>query len=60
MKKKEFYGCALFTHNLAKAGGGPKREGGGGMEKGIENIVKIAVVDTIKKMNLSQTQKSVR
>jgi len=52
MKDKKLYGAAYITHNLAKVGGGPKREGGGGMEKGIENIVKITVANIMKMMNL--------
>ena len=41
MEKKP--NAANITHGLAQLGGGSKRDGGGGMMKGVENIFKAGV-----------------
>lgn len=35
--------AANITHGLAQLGGGSKKDGGGGMMKGVENIFKVGV-----------------
>ena len=35
--------AAQITHGLAQLGGGSKKEGGGGMIKGVENILKSGI-----------------
>jgi len=42
-------GAARFTHLLAKAGGGPKRLGGDGMEGGVLAIATSAAKDAIRR-----------
>ncbi len=41
MEKKP--NAANITHGLAQLGGGSKKDGGGGMMKGVENIFKVGV-----------------
>ena len=41
MEKKP--NAANITHGLAQLGGGSKKDGGGGMMKGIENVFKVGV-----------------
>lgn len=40
--------AAQITHGLAQLGGGSKKEGGGGMIKGVENIFKSGIDYGIK------------
>ena len=35
--------AANITHGLAQLGGGSKKDGGGGMLKGMENIFKVGI-----------------
>lgn len=35
--------AANITHGLAQLGGGSKKDGGGGMMKGVENIFRVGV-----------------
>lgn len=41
MEKKP--NAANITHGLAQLGGGSKKDGGGGMMKGVENIFKVGI-----------------
>jgi hypothetical protein len=41
-------GAAHFTHAMAEIGGGPKSKGGGGMERGLQQLLLLTAQNAVK------------